>query len=191
MMHGIRYSRLTIPIWLTGVPERQTTAVRSSNTGARNVAPASPTQATIPVADVSMRSRTSSGSSSRRHSPRTGAASNTLVPRPMTRSCMWSELSTRPRPLRDPLSMTGGNERAARLRELRERTRVEPGSREESECALVYESFEPLNREVLHVCTDWQVRPGGALNDHGDAAYDWSVIDRLTAVDERAGPLLR
>jgi hypothetical protein len=87
--------------------------------------------------------------------------------------------------------MTGGNERAARLRELRERTRLEPGSREESECAAVYASFGPLNREVLQLCTDWQVRPGGALNDHGDAAYDWSVIDRLTAVDERAGPLLR
>jgi hypothetical protein len=87
--------------------------------------------------------------------------------------------------------MTGGKERAARLHELRERTRLEPGSREESECAGVYESFGPLNRELLRVCTDWQVRPGGAPNDHFDAAYDWSVIDRLTAVDERAGPLLR
>ena len=55
----------------------------------------------------------------------------------------------------------------------------------------MYESFEPLNREVLQLCTDWQVQPGGALNDHRDAAYDWSVIDRLTAADERAGPLLR
>jgi hypothetical protein len=87
--------------------------------------------------------------------------------------------------------MTGGNQRAARLRELRERTRLEPGSREEAECTGVYESFEPLNREVLQVCTDWQVRPGGAPNDHADAAYDWSVIDRLVGVDERVGPLLR
>jgi hypothetical protein len=87
--------------------------------------------------------------------------------------------------------MTGGNERAARLRELRERTRLEPGSHEESACVRAYEAFEPLNREVLQLCTDWQVRPGGALNDHRDAAYDWSLIDRLTAVDERTGPLLR
>ena len=87
--------------------------------------------------------------------------------------------------------MTGGNDRAARLRELRERTRLVPGSREASVCAGMYESFGPLNREVLRLCTDWQVRPGGALNDHTDAAYDWSVIDRLTAVDQRAGPLLR
>ena len=48
-----------------------------------------------------------------------------------------------------------------------------------------------MNREVLQVCTDWQVRPGGALNDHTDAAYDWSVIDRLEAIDDRVGPLVR
>lgn len=55
----------------------------------------------------------------------------------------------------------------------------------------MYEAFRPLNREVLQLCTDWQLRPGGAPNDHRDAAYDWSVIDRLEALDERAGPLLR
>jgi hypothetical protein len=87
--------------------------------------------------------------------------------------------------------MPGGSTRADRLRELRERTRLVPGSQGEAECAHVYEAFRPLNREVLQLCTDWQMRPGGAPNDHTDAAYDWSVIDRLTALDERAGPLLR
>jgi hypothetical protein len=77
------------------------------------------------------------------------------------------------------------------LRELRERTRLVPGSQAEEECARVYEAFGSMNREVLQVCTDWQVRPGGAPNDHTDAAYDWSVIDRLEALDDRAGPLLR
>jgi hypothetical protein len=87
--------------------------------------------------------------------------------------------------------MTGGSSRAARLRELRERTRLEPGSQAEAECARAYEAFRSMNREVLQVCTDWQVRPGGAPNDHTDAAYDWSVIDRLGAIDDRAGPLVR
>jgi hypothetical protein len=87
--------------------------------------------------------------------------------------------------------MTGGTSRAARLRELRERSRLEPGSEEEAECARAYKAFGSMNREVLQVCTDWQVRPGGALNDHTDAAYDWAVIDRLEALDDRAGPLLR
>src|SRR2546429_661453 len=94
-----------------------------------------------------------------------------LRPPPKDLVAHTAELSTRPRLLRDPLSMTGGKERAARLRELRERSRLEPGSREESECAGVYESFGPLNREVLRVCTDWQVRPGGAPHDHADAAH--------------------
>jgi hypothetical protein len=87
--------------------------------------------------------------------------------------------------------MAGGNQRAARLRELRERTRLAPGSCEEVECSRVYEAFRPLNREMLQLCTDWQVRPGGAPNDHSDAAYDWSVIDRLEALDDRVGPVLR
>jgi hypothetical protein len=93
--------------------------------------------------------------------------------------------------LRDPLAMAAANDRGARLRELRERTRLAPGSREEADCARVYEAFLPLNREVLRVCTDWQVRPGGTPNDHADAGYDWSVIGRLEALDDRAGPLLR
>jgi hypothetical protein len=93
--------------------------------------------------------------------------------------------------MRDPLCMTGGISRAARLRELRERTRLEPGSEAAAECARAYEAFGSMNREVIQVCTDWQVRPGGAPNDHTDAAYDWSVIDRLETLDDRAGPLLR
>ena len=87
--------------------------------------------------------------------------------------------------------MTSGNPRAARLRELRERVRLVPGTHEEAECARVYEAFLPLNREVLQMCTDWQVRQGGAANDHTDAAYDWAVIGRLDALDDRVGPLVR
>jgi hypothetical protein len=87
--------------------------------------------------------------------------------------------------------MTAASDRAARLRELREQARLVPGSREEAECRRVYEAFLPLNRDVLQVCTDWQVGRGGAPNDHSDAAYDWSVIGRLEVLDERVGPLLR
>jgi hypothetical protein len=77
------------------------------------------------------------------------------------------------------------------LRELRERQRLEPGSTEETAAARAYQAFLPLNREALQLCTDWQVRPGGARNDHTDAGYDWSVIARLEALDDRVGPLLR
>ena len=32
-----------------------------------------------------------------------------------------------------------------------------------------YERFLPLNRELIRICNDWQVRPGGVPNDHRDA----------------------
>lgn len=54
-----------------------------------------------------------------------------------------------------------------------------------------YEQFLPRNVELIRVCNDWQVRPGGAPNDHRDAAYDWSVIDRLAAIDDRTGPVIK
>jgi hypothetical protein len=54
-----------------------------------------------------------------------------------------------------------------------------------------YERFRPLNRLLLQICTDWQVRPGGVPNDHRDSVYDWGVIDRLVALDDQAGPVAR
>jgi hypothetical protein len=68
--------------------------------------------------------------------------------------------------------------------------RVEPG---EVEAALErsYQRFLALNQELIRVCNDWQVRPGGAANDHRDPVYDWAVIDRMVAIDDRVGPILR
>ncbi len=54
-----------------------------------------------------------------------------------------------------------------------------------------YEGFGPLNIAVTNVCNDWQVKTGGVSNDHRDQEYDWSVIDRLASIDEKAGPLVR
>ncbi len=54
-----------------------------------------------------------------------------------------------------------------------------------------YEHFLPRNVELIQVCHDWQVRPGNVANDHADPTYDWSVIDRLAAIDDRAGPVVR
>ncbi len=79
---GTWYSRLTMPMCDCGVPDRHTTAVSSSKMGARNVAPASATQATTPSAVESMSSSTSSGDDRRRQEPRTGPAANTRVPLP-------------------------------------------------------------------------------------------------------------
>lgn len=71
------------------------------------------------------------------------------------------------------------------------RARLAPGSAEEEAVRRGFEAFLPLNRELLQVCSDWQVRPGGAPNDHSDPGYDWKVVDRLRELDDRVGPLLR
>lgn len=69
--------------------------------------------------------------------------------------------------------------------------RLAPGSDAEQVVTRAYERFLPLNAELLRVCHDWQVRPGDVPNDHRDLRYDWSVIDRLRALDERAAPVVR
>jgi hypothetical protein len=69
--------------------------------------------------------------------------------------------------------------------------RCEPGSETEARVQRVFDRFLALNDELLHLCSDWQVKRGGAANDHRDAEYDWSVIQRLIALDERAGAVAR
>jgi hypothetical protein len=66
-----------------------------------------------------------------------------------------------------------------------------PGSDAEAAARRAYDQFLPLNTELLRVVTDWQVRPGNVPNDHRDAGYDWGVLDRLAALDERTGPVVR
>lgn len=69
--------------------------------------------------------------------------------------------------------------------------RVAHESEQERSLRRAYESFLPLNRELLVLCHDWQVRPGGTPNDHRDARYDWSVVDRLHTLDDRAAGVAR
>jgi hypothetical protein len=53
----------------------------------------------------------------------------------------------------------------------------------------VYQRFAAVNGRFKQACTDWQLRDGTTPNDHGDAAYDASVIARLAAIDDEAGRL--
>lgn len=53
-----------------------------------------------------------------------------------------------------------------------------------------YKRFLVLNPELLRLCTEWQVRPNGATNDHTNPEYDWALFDRLSSVDDRVGPLV-
>jgi hypothetical protein len=69
--------------------------------------------------------------------------------------------------------------------------RCEPGSEAEERVQRAFDRFLPLNVELVQVCSDWQVKRGGATNDHRDAEYDWSVVQRLVALDDRAGAVAR
>jgi hypothetical protein len=69
--------------------------------------------------------------------------------------------------------------------------RLSEGTDEHRAAERAYERFMPLNAELLHLCHDWQVRPGDVPNDHSDARYDWEIVDRLNALDERAAVVVR
>jgi hypothetical protein len=55
--------------------------------------------------------------------------------------------------------------------------------------AAAYEEFDEHNNELKAVVSDWQLRDG-APNDHGDAAYDGAVIERLSALHDAFLPLV-
>ena len=56
-----------------------------------------------------------------------------------------------------------------------------------------YRRFLTLNGDFLAVCTDWQMKGVGDLavvNDHGDAAYDQKVVDRLVGLHDQVRPIV-
>jgi DNA-binding transcriptional ArsR family regulator len=56
---------------------------------------------------------------------------------------------------------------------------------------VCYAQFLPLNGEFKRICGDWQVRQDTkAPNDHGDADYDRSVVERLAEVHKQAVAVL-
>jgi hypothetical protein len=71
-----------------------------------------------------------------------------------------------------------------------EMARLLPGSDDETTARRAYDRFLPLNKELIRICNDWQVRPGNNPNDHTDVPYDWEVIDRLKSLDDRAAPVI-
>jgi hypothetical protein len=61
--------------------------------------------------------------------------------------------------------------------------------RGDTELLEAYDRFLLLNQRVLKVCSDWQVRMQGGVeepNDHSDPSYDASVIDRVVELNGSA-----
>jgi hypothetical protein len=55
-----------------------------------------------------------------------------------------------------------------------------------------YTRFLQLNKELLEVCTAWQLRDVGGestLNDHSDAAYDADVVEQLASLHASVEPI--
>ncbi|MGW1675410.1 hypothetical protein [Streptomyces sp. NPDC002324] len=69
--------------------------------------------------------------------------------------------------------------------------RIGPGSAEEQQITTAYEAFLPVNRKIREVCTAWQCRPDGTVNDHSDSVYDAGVRESLEDVHEAIQPVLR
>ncbi|GAB2971222.1 hypothetical protein GCM10023080_038760 [Streptomyces pseudoechinosporeus] len=69
--------------------------------------------------------------------------------------------------------------------------RVSAGSELEQQITTAYEAFLPVNRKLREVCTAWQCRPDGTVNDHSDSVYDAGVRESLEDVHEAIQPVLR
>jgi hypothetical protein len=54
-----------------------------------------------------------------------------------------------------------------------------------------FHRFLPVNRALRDLCTAWQVRPDGSVNDHTDPGYDAEIRDRLDDIDDSIAPLLK
>lgn len=54
-----------------------------------------------------------------------------------------------------------------------------------------FHRFLPVNRQLRDLCTAWQVRPDGSVNDHSDEGYDADIRDRLDDIDDSVAPLLK
>ena len=64
--------------------------------------------------------------------------------------------------------------------------------RQDDAFVAAYFAFEKVNPELKGIITDWQtmdVLGERRANDHSDQAYDNKVIDRLSALHERAEPV--
>jgi hypothetical protein len=67
--------------------------------------------------------------------------------------------------------------------------RLPDGSDAHAIATQTYAAFLPVDRELKQIATDWQAR--GAAKKAALDHEDWKIVDRLTALDEKAGPFLR
>lgn len=72
-----------------------------------------------------------------------------------------------------------------------EQLRLPDDAPERERIMATFHRFLPVNRQLRDLCTAWQVRPDGSVNDHSDEGYDADIRDRLDDIDDSVGPLLK
>jgi pyruvate,orthophosphate dikinase len=86
----------------------------------------------------------------------------------------------------DILRLTKPGRDALALALADERAHADPAA-----VATFYADFRVFNVELKQIMTAWQLKPNGTPNDHRDADYDASVMQRLMDLHARIGPLLQ
>ena len=69
--------------------------------------------------------------------------------------------------------------------------RMAPDATERERVMSTFHRFLPINRQLRDLCTAWQCRPDGSVNDHSDIGYDAQIRDRLDDIDDSVAPLLK
>jgi AcrR family transcriptional regulator len=72
-----------------------------------------------------------------------------------------------------------------------EQLRLPDDAPERERIMATFHRFLPVNRQLRDLCTAWQVRPDGSVNDHSDENYDADIRDRLDDIDDAVAPLLK
>ena len=72
-----------------------------------------------------------------------------------------------------------------------EQLRLPEDAPERERIMATFHRFLPVNRQLRDLCTAWQVRPDGSVNDHSDENYDADIRDRLDDIDDSVAPLLK
>lgn len=72
-----------------------------------------------------------------------------------------------------------------------EQLRLPDDAPERERIMTTFHRFLPVNRQLRDLCTAWQVRPDGSVNDHSDENYDADIRDRLDDIDDAVAPLLK
>lgn len=68
--------------------------------------------------------------------------------------------------------------------------RIPAGDPARARVHRLLEIFLPINRRLRELCTAWQCRPDGSVNDHGDPMYDAEIRDRLDDLHDAVSPVL-